>query len=155
MYFPLRGAPPSAFRDVAFIYAGTTLPTVSVVSRAHHVGTSRVGMFGPFVGWLETRAARAAAPRAPADSDVMVRLDGWPVGTEELRRDYKVEAIDREHAEWLVRPALERALLADTTVSLASIGADVMAWCDRGYLSTPVVDALVGVLDAVGLAATE
>jgi len=150
MYLPLKGAPPSAFRAVAFVSTGLPLPTVSVVSRAEHVASRRVGIFGPLVGRLERKAARAAAPRAGTESEVVVRLDGWPVGSNEFRGHYKVEAEGRDAAEWLVGAAVERALLAAPWVSLAANRSDLLAWCDRGYLSIAVVDVLVEVLDAVG-----
>ena len=140
------GLPNMPTRCVACVTTGTSLPTVTVVSRG--------GLARPYMAKLAQWAARRA--QRYADSGEMVqRLNGWDVGSEELRRHYKIEADERQQAEWLLGPDTRERLLADPSVSLCSIGTDILAWCDRGYggdgFDITTVEALLDVLDTVEL----
>jgi hypothetical protein len=99
-------------------------------------------------------AARRAGKYAESD-EVIRRLGEWDVGSEEFRHHYKVEADDRQEAEWLLGPGTQERLLADPSVSLCSIGTDILAWCDRGYggdgFDITTVDVLLEVLDTAEL----
>jgi hypothetical protein len=97
-------------------------------------------------------AARRAQKYAES-GEVIQRLDGWDVGSEEFRRHYKIEADERQQAEWLLGPDTQERLLADPSVSLGSIGGDILAWYDRGYggegFDIGTLEALLDVLDTV------
>jgi hypothetical protein len=105
-----------------------------------------------------SKLAQWAARRAqkyPESGEVIQGLDGWNVGSAELRGHYKIEADERQQAEWLLGPNTQARLLADPSVSLCSIGTDILAWCDRGYggdgFDITAVEALLDVLDNVEL----
>ena len=133
-------------RCVAFVNTGMSLPTVSVVSRA--------SLARPYMSKLAQWAARRAKKYAESHEAIQ-RLDGWAVGSDEFRRHYKVEANDRQGAGSLLGPDTQERLLADPSVSVCSIGADILAWCDRGYggdgFDSATVDALLEILDSVEL----
>jgi hypothetical protein len=141
------GTGPRPTRCVAFIAAGKPLPTVSA--------TSRRSLARPYMSKLGQWAARRAEKRSGSQADVNPRLDGWPIGSEAFRRHYKVEADDRQHAEWLLGSATQEQLLTDPSISLSTNGVDILAWCDRGVggdgFDTATVDALLEVLDTVEL----
>jgi hypothetical protein len=131
---------------VAFVDTGTSLPTVSVVSRG--------SLARPYISKLTQWAARRAEKYAESREEIH-RLDGWDVGSDEFRRHYKVEADDRQDAEWLLGPGTQERLLADPSVSLSSIDADILVWCNRGSggdgFDISTVDALLEILDTVEL----
>jgi hypothetical protein len=134
-------------RCVAFVYTATSLPTVSAVSRDDPAR--------PLMSKFNEWAARRADGGTGDQVEMSTRLDGWAVGSEEFRRHYKVDADDRPAAEWLAGTDTQERLLADPSVSLCSIGADILAWCDRGLggdgFDIGTVDALLAILDLVEL----
>ena len=141
-------------RTVAFIHTATSLPTVSVVKRGS-LGSRWVKSA------LDEWKARRVEQWAGGETERSGRLHGWSVGSEAFRREYKVDADDRQGAEWLAGPRAQQRLLAsDPPISITSNGADILAWTDYGgrHISRvedydlATVDALLEILDAVELA---
>jgi hypothetical protein len=144
-------------RGVAFIHADTPLPAASALRRGS-LGTR------PVMSALTERAARRADQWAvtQAQARSLARQFGWAVGSGEFRRCYLVKAEDRQAAEWLAGPATQQLLLARPApaISLTTNGADILAWSDYGgsHISRvedydiAVVDAMLAVLDSVGVA---
>jgi pterin-4a-carbinolamine dehydratase len=140
-------------RSVAFVYTASTLPTVSVAAR-RRIDTR------PIMSQLDEAKGRKMRQSPGGETERVGRLYGWPVGSDEFQRRYKVKADSRQAAEWLARPAIQAQLLEhDPVISLTSNGTDILAWTDHGSshiaavedYDLPTVDAMLAVLDTVEL----
>jgi len=130
-------------RTVSFIYTARQLPTVSVVPRTT---TEQVS------SWFGGRIARAnERSEDPRRRDAVERLAGLQFGSAEFQQQFQAEALDHAAAEWLLTPEIQRSLLADGGLSLASKDADVLCWGDRGDFDLDTVDAMLQLLDRVVL----
>jgi hypothetical protein len=149
-------------RSVAFIYTAVSLPTVSVAKR-HRTGDNSI------LSVMADSAAKGRHQQSEVDAERAGRMFGWAVGSEEFQRRYRVKAEDRQSAEWLAGPVIQRALLShEPAISLTSNRADILAWTDYGWtdsgggvdyggqhisavedLDIVTVDALLNVLDVV------
>ncbi|HVB45872.1 MAG TPA: hypothetical protein VNF47_24625 [Streptosporangiaceae bacterium] len=139
---------------MAFSSTAQALPAVSASHRSSK-GTR------PIMSAFTEQAGRRAGQHpaaSPAEAAGRARIFGWPVGTEEFRRQYLVKAGDEQSAQWIASPATqERLLSAAPPVSLVTCGADIIAWSDYGgkHISQPedfglaMIDRLLGVLDSL------
>ncbi len=134
-------------RCLAFIYTARSLPLFSILSRAH--------VARPHMTRLNQWAARRAETYTGDEVEATRRLDGWALGSDEFRRSYKIEADDAQAAAWVLTPAMQQRLLVDSNVSICSIGADILAWCDRGFggegFDITLIGELLAILDTIEL----